>query len=51
MADPSDLMIDHTRLRGFPHVVLLNPDLSVAFMPSANGGYWDTLDYVVSDVL
>jgi hypothetical protein len=53
MADPDDLMIDHTNLRGFPHVILLNPDLTVAFMPGTgqNDGYWDTLDYVVSDIL
>jgi thiol-disulfide isomerase/thioredoxin len=47
LADPSYSMTTHVQLQAWPTIIVLNPDLTVAYIPGGlNGGWWDAIDYV-----
>jgi thiol-disulfide isomerase/thioredoxin len=51
LADTDYVMPEHVNLRGWPTVILLDPELKVEYEPPASEGYWMTLDYVVDNHL
>ncbi len=41
LADPDYLMVGHTDLGSWPHIIILNPDLTVKYMPDQRANeYW-----------
>jgi len=48
LADPSYSMTTHVQLAAWPTIIVLNPDLTVAYIPPAtpNNGWWDSVEWM-----
>jgi thiol-disulfide isomerase/thioredoxin len=47
LGDPAYTMTNYVQLAGWPTIIVLNPDLTVAYQPKGfDSGWWDSMDWL-----
>ena len=47
LGDPGYTMVNYVQLAGWPTIIVLNPDLTVAYQPTGfESGWWDSMDWL-----